>query len=549
MNNKVRILNFTVKSLCTIFLVGFVSLLSAQIPNYVPLSGLQGFWPFTGNANDISGNGNNGTVNGATLTFDRFGTPGSAYDFNGISSYISTNYGGILGSAPRAVSFWAKTTTSGNSMAAVAWGGNSQASRFYCGFNFLSPGVTIDGAYGALTYSPVTPAHNNQWHHYVFQFSNPGLTQVSIYQDGVLLNQMIQSYNPTNILNTLPTFNVHFGRIIYPPSPDFFGGQLDEIGIWNRTLSNCEIQALYTGSLVSGIGVTSTKTLVCVGESVTLTASGGSNYVWNNNTNGPTVVVNPTITTTYSVTSASGTSCSAFATIQIVVQQPTINSSASKTLLCAGESATLSATGGQSYLWNNNQTGSTIVVTPTSTSNYVVTSTDSQGCSTSKTITLMVDPAVVNVTASKTIVCSGEPVVLGASGATTYSWSNSATGPIVLISPQATTLYVVTGTSTLGCLSSASVAIQVEPCTLIDEAKSKVNFSVFPNPLKGELLTISCNYPKVDFQIYNSLGQQVASGISMNGHLNVITELWPQGIYFVVGKTNESVLVQKVIKQ
>ena len=54
-----------------------------QVPNYVPTNGLVGWWPFNGNANDESGNANNGTVNGATLTTDRFGDSSSAYDFDG----------------------------------------------------------------------------------------------------------------------------------------------------------------------------------------------------------------------------------------------------------------------------------------------------------------------------------------------------------------------------------------------------------------------------------------------------------------------------------
>jgi hypothetical protein len=52
-------------------------------PSYVPTDGLVGWWPFNGNANDESGNGNNGMVNGATLTEDRFGNSSAAYDFNG----------------------------------------------------------------------------------------------------------------------------------------------------------------------------------------------------------------------------------------------------------------------------------------------------------------------------------------------------------------------------------------------------------------------------------------------------------------------------------
>src|SRR5271154_1890700 len=59
----------------------------SQVPAYVPTDSLLGWWPFTGNANDASGNGNNGTVHGATLTNDRFGNPNSAYSFDG-SSYI-----------------------------------------------------------------------------------------------------------------------------------------------------------------------------------------------------------------------------------------------------------------------------------------------------------------------------------------------------------------------------------------------------------------------------------------------------------------------------
>jgi hypothetical protein len=62
--------------------------LFAQVPSYVPTNGLVGYWPFNGNANDESGNGNNGVVNGASLTTDRFGNANSAYSFNGSSNYI-----------------------------------------------------------------------------------------------------------------------------------------------------------------------------------------------------------------------------------------------------------------------------------------------------------------------------------------------------------------------------------------------------------------------------------------------------------------------------
>ena len=67
---------------------------SAQIPSYVPTNGLVGWWPFNGNANDESGNGNDGVVNGATLTEDRFGNVDKAYSFDG-----SNNTGVVINSS------------------------------------------------------------------------------------------------------------------------------------------------------------------------------------------------------------------------------------------------------------------------------------------------------------------------------------------------------------------------------------------------------------------------------------------------------------------
>ncbi len=77
------------KKLRSLFILTiFSTCIFAQVPAYVPTNGLVGWWPFTGNANDISGNGNNGTVNGATLISDRFSNANSAYSFDGVSNFI-----------------------------------------------------------------------------------------------------------------------------------------------------------------------------------------------------------------------------------------------------------------------------------------------------------------------------------------------------------------------------------------------------------------------------------------------------------------------------
>ena len=88
---RVKQTNFKMKkSLLTAFAVwlGLTANIWAQVPSYVPTNGLVGWWPFNGNANDESGNGNNGMVNGATLTSDRCGNISSAYFLDGINDYI-----------------------------------------------------------------------------------------------------------------------------------------------------------------------------------------------------------------------------------------------------------------------------------------------------------------------------------------------------------------------------------------------------------------------------------------------------------------------------
>jgi len=84
-NSKINIKS-TIKFL--LFTALFTSNVFSQVPNYVPTNGLVGWWPFNGNANDESGNGNNGIVNGATLASDRFGNANMAYSFDGINDLI-----------------------------------------------------------------------------------------------------------------------------------------------------------------------------------------------------------------------------------------------------------------------------------------------------------------------------------------------------------------------------------------------------------------------------------------------------------------------------
>lgn len=223
--------------------------LLAQVPSYVPSNGLVGYWPFNGNANDQSGNGNNGTVNGASLTTDRFGNNNNAYSFNGISNYIQTNYLGVLGNNFRTISFWAKSNSS-SEMAAFSYGASSgTGNRFDGYFNFNGIGCTANIAGGAVTYSTPNQVNDNNWHNYTYVVDqlNSQANSIKIYQDGILLTNIINNYNPNTAINTANEIGLRFGKTTYPGIPSNFNGKIDDICFWNRALSQEEITNMYNG--------------------------------------------------------------------------------------------------------------------------------------------------------------------------------------------------------------------------------------------------------------------------------------------------------------
>jgi len=91
--------------LLTLTLVLFIAPFATgqDLPSYIPTDGLVAYYPFNGNANDESGNGHHGTVNGATLTSDRDGNENNSYSFDGVDDYIESS---IEQSSSYSVSVW-----------------------------------------------------------------------------------------------------------------------------------------------------------------------------------------------------------------------------------------------------------------------------------------------------------------------------------------------------------------------------------------------------------------------------------------------------------
>jgi len=234
---------------------------------------------------------------------------------------------------------------------------------------------------------------------------------------------------------------------------------------------------------------TSSNNSICNGNSTSLTASGANTYSWSpstglSGTTGNQVSASPTSTTTYTVTGTSTAGCIKTTTIAVTVNNnPTIASNSSSNGVCSGSSATLTATGGNTYNWTpsttlNSSTGASVTATPASTTTYTVTGTAANGCTNTSNVAVSVNqlPNVI-ATASSNSICQGSSTTLTANGANTYTWSpnsgiSSTSGSSVTANPSSTTTYTVTGTSSAGCTKTSTISVNV---TQLPVASGTVN--------------------------------------------------------------------------
>lgn len=213
---------------------------------------------------------------------------------------------------------------------------------------------------------------------------------------------------------------------------------------------------------------------MCQGESVTITATGADTYVWSpatdlNTTTGDQVIASPTGNTTYTLTGTSTEGCVSTKLITVTVGQPPfIIVSDDRT--CEGDSVTIAASGASTYVWTpttglNTNSGAQVNASPLTTTIYTVEGADANGCKRSEQVTVTVDPTpVINVNDAE--FCTGNSVILMASGADTYTWSpatnlSATAGDQVTANPAISTEYIVQGTSTNGCVYSDTAKITV----------------------------------------------------------------------------------------
>ena len=218
-----------------IALLVLTSIATAQtLPTYVPASGLIGWWPFSGNANDISGNNNHGTVFGATLTKDRFNQTNNAYNFSYDSIIISNSNKFDLNKFT--VSGWVNTTSTATYYQTLF--NHSTGFGPYYGYwlGLLGPKASLYLANGTseIDIKGNDNLNDGKWHFLTGAYNG---TTGFIYVDGVLANS--QSYT----IVQKPCITEIGNDYAY----DLFFGDLDDIGVWNRVLTQQEITDLFLG--------------------------------------------------------------------------------------------------------------------------------------------------------------------------------------------------------------------------------------------------------------------------------------------------------------
>ena len=463
------------------FLFLFYLPVLAQIPSYVPVNGLLSYYPFNGNGNDLSPFNNHLTNNGATPTADRFGNANAAYDFDGISSFLTrTNPSYTFNSTSTfTVSFWYKRVNTA-SLGIPIMHATTASGNFVWIFQLASLnmqfGTNKQGSAWIWAQSTTT---TDVWTHIVMVY-NAG--QMTLYKDNVAA--ATGTFNHTAVSST--TLPLLIGKGV---GGSHFYGQIDDIGIWNRALSQCEINDLYTSSTtLTGLSAGPDQ-YACNGSQITLSATGATTYIWTPNiVNGSTF--SPTISQNYTVTGFDANGCSSWDQVAVIAQNVNVNAG-QDLFLCSGDSAQLNATGYPGIQWSGGISNN-VPFLPNQTQIYIASASNANGCTDSDTVSVIVNSLPQINAGPDQSICFGEEVVLYGTGGIFMFWSNNIADSIPFV-PQLSGSFVLTGASNEGCIGTDTVYVSVN-----DASSNTITASALDSySLNGQTYTSSGTYTQI----------------------------------------------------
>ncbi len=221
---------------------------------------------------------------------------------------------------------------------------------------------------------------------------------------------------------------------------------------------------------------------ICSGKSTQLNGSGGTSCIWNpssglSDATDYNAIATPSNTTNYKITVWENGCSATDEMILSYIQSPVANAG-NDISICEGEETTLNASGGNSYLWQNTTSLSSLTIcnpiaNPSISSTYIVNAF-SNGCSDIDSVVVTVIPLpIVTITANPSSICKGDICVIDATssvsynGGTNYLWNNYSSDAQISVRPETNTIYTVTAFNSI-CTDTASIFIEVKPLPTIN---------------------------------------------------------------------------------
>lgn len=580
--------------------IGKTWITAQTLPDYLPSNDLIGWYPFNGNANDESSNGNNGTMNGAFLVHDRIGNPNSACGFNGVNMNVIVPYDGTLNPALSfSISFFGRSLnpTSPQTWISTSPYGDSQGWNVMVNQNGgMKYEIDIDNNWNSFVNNYNFPF--SSWVHYAYVFTN---SEINVYVNGTLLET-----------NPIPMGSVYynmdslaFGSTTAGLNP--LNGYIDDIGLWSRALTPCEIKDVYYAGLnpvtidfapqsnfvnIATGGVASASDNW--GSDIAANAFDGDSFnsSWASDcnlpygSNGPGTPVwlqydfgpsNPMVVSSYRMISSSDNtnqwdapeynpykwSFQGFDGLNWIVLDTRIDANQSLDVW-------------KQYNFSNS----------TAYQAYRICSTDSSSSCYMRITELELGNQTITL-------CNNEQFTLTASGANTYTWNTDETTSSINVNSAFGSTYIVTGTDVNGCENTDTLNIvinssdstitesvldsytlngitytqsgtyyQVIPnvvgCDSTITLELTVNYtglndmtngsiSIFPNPAHDEITINSDN--NSSYEIRNLMGKFIFSGEIDEQNKSIRLHDLANGIYFLLIQIDNTQQVIRFIKE
>ncbi|MGB0887309.1 MAG: hypothetical protein ACPGSL_04235, partial [Vicingaceae bacterium] len=229
--------------------------------------------------------------------------------------------------------------------------------------------------------------------------------------------------------------------------------------------TTCYDTAFQEVHILEQVVVASVDTGICIGGTANLSATGATNYLWDNGLGaGQSHAVSPIVDTDYIVNSSNAFGCVGSDTVSVSINAlPTITAS-NDTTICEGGTANLSAIGGVTYLWDNGLgAGQNQPANPTVDTTYRVTGTDANGCVGIDSVMVTINAAPIVTASIDTTVCIGDNANISATSTIgTFTWDNGlGNGQSHSVSPTALTTYIVSVVDGIGCDGYDTVHVSV----------------------------------------------------------------------------------------